>query len=154
MFRSAQIKSYMAAEMKTLLPTDGDLTYALGLSAAYAPVGRAHPGEFEWLYDAKGNFHEKVWQRWLDNDPLTIVQRDRNAFGASQAIYLEGAAQDQFGANVGARKIYEVIRNRPARCTFYEPPGGHGDHLQARLERGLAVGFSSAHAGNQVSHCA
>ena len=138
---SAQIKSYMAAEMKTPLPKDGDLTYALGLSAAYAPAGRRHLGEFGWLYDANGQFNEKIWQRWLDHDPLVIVHRNRKAFRASQSIYLEGAAQDQFGANVGARKIYEVIRDRPARCTFYEPPGKHSDHLQERLARGLAWVF-------------
>ena len=137
----AQITSYMAAEMKSPLPKDGDLTYALGLSAAYASVGRSHPGQFEWLYDTQGRFREKIWQRWLDNDPLTRVQKNKHAFSASQSIYLEGAAQDQFGANVGARKIYEVIRHRETRCTFYEPPGGHGDHLQERLERGLAWVF-------------
>lgn len=132
-----EIKSCMVAQMKIPLPEDGDLTYALGLSAAYAPVGPRQPGQFEWLYDANGRFQEKVWQRWLDNDPLTIVQRNPDAFHANQTIYLEGAAHDEFGANVGARKIYEVLRSRPARCTFYEPPGQHGDHLQARLERGL-----------------
>jgi S-formylglutathione hydrolase FrmB len=136
-----QIKSYMAAEMKTPRPENGDLIYALGLSAAYAPVGRTHPGEFDWLYDAKGRFREEVWQRWLDNDPLTIAQRNPNAFRPNQAVYLDGAAHDQFGANVGARSIYEVIRDRPARTVFYEPPGGHGDHLQQRLERGLAWVF-------------
>ncbi len=137
----AQIKSYMAPVMTAPFPADGDLTYALGLSAAYAAAGRQYPGEFQWLYDAKGHFREKIWQLWLDNDPLTIVQGDPNAFRPNQAIYLDGAAHDQFGANVGARKIYEVLRNRPARCTFYEPPGGHSDHLQERLQRGLAWVF-------------
>jgi len=137
----ADIQACMASRMKTALPKDGDLTYVLGLSAAYAPTGRRHPGDFEWLYDANGNFREAVWQRWLDNDPLTLVRRDKHAFRANQSIYLEGAAQDQFGANIGARKIYDAIRDRPARTTFYEPPGGHGDHLQDRLERGLAWVF-------------
>jgi len=137
----AQIKSYMAPRMTVPFPRDGDLTYALGLSAAYAPVGARQPGKFQWLYDAHGRFREKVWQRWLDNDPLTIVQREPNAFRANQSVYLDGAAHDQFGANVGARKIYEVLRDRAARCTFYEPPGGHLSHLQERLQRGLAWVF-------------
>ena len=134
----AQIKSYMAPRMTVPFPANGDLIYVLGLSAAYAPVGPAQPGKFQWLYDANGRFRQKVWQLWLNNDPLTIVQRNSNAFRPSQSIYLDGAAHDQFGANVGARKIYEALCNRPARCTFYEPPGGHTDHLQARLQRGLA----------------
>jgi S-formylglutathione hydrolase FrmB len=138
----AEIKSYMAADMKSPRPKNGDLIYALALSAAYAPVGRRHPGQFEWLYDAKGRFRDDVWQRWLDNDPLTIVQRNRNAFRASQSVYLEGPTQDRYLANIGARRIYEVIRNRSARCTFYEPPGRHGDKVPARLQRGLAWVFN------------
>ena len=137
----AQIKSCMAPRMTVPFPTDGDLTYALGLSAAYAPVGPGQPGKFQWLYDAKGRFREEVWQHWLDNDPLTIVQREPTAFRANQSVYLDGAAHDQFGANVGARKIYEVLRTRAALCAFYEPPGGHMDHLQERLQRGLAWVF-------------
>ena len=123
------------------VPKDGDITYALGLSAAYAPRGWPHRGEFEWLYDMKGNLRADVWQRWLDNDPLTVVRNHPGAFNPHQLIYLEGAAQDQFAANIGARKIYEVLRTRPARCTFYEPPGHHSDHVRERLERGLEWAF-------------
>ena len=131
----ADVEKIAAGELP--VPKNGDLTYALGLSAAYAPRGWPHRGEFEWLYDAKGNFREEVWQRWLDNDPLTVVQKNRKAFSPTQKIYLEGAAQDQFAANIGARKIYEVLKARPARCVFYEPPGKHSDHVRERLQRGL-----------------
>ena len=129
------VKKIAAGELP--VPKNGDITYALGLSAAYAPRGWPHRGEFEWLYDAQGNFRERVWQRWLDNDPLTVVEKNRKAFAPTQQIYLEGAAQDQFAANLGARKIYEVLQTRPARCVFYEPPGKHSDHVRERLQRGL-----------------
>ncbi len=131
----ADVKKIAGGELP--VPQNGDITYALGLSAAYAPRGWPHRGEFEWLYDARGKFREKVWQRWLDNDPLTVVQKNRKAFAAGQKIYLEGAAQDEFAANIGARKIYEVLKNRSAACTFYEPPGKHSDHVRERLQRGL-----------------
>lgn len=117
-------------------PKNGDLIYAMGLSAAYAPC--AFPqGQFDWLYDARGGFREKIWQRWLDNDPLTIVEKNPRAFAPTQAIYLDGAAHDEYSANIGARAIYKVLRERPARCAFCEPPGHHGDHLRERLQRGL-----------------
>jgi S-formylglutathione hydrolase FrmB len=131
----------IAAE-KLPVPDDGDLNYALGLSAAYAPRGILHPGEFEWLYDARGNFREKIWQRWLANDPLTIVRQNPNAFAAGQAIYLEGAMLDEYSANIGARKIFKLLQSRPARSTFYEPPGHHADHLPERLQRGLEWTFN------------
>lgn len=122
-------------------PKDGDLMYAVGLSAAYAARGWSAPGQFDWLYDPNQNFRDEIWQRWLDNDPLTIVQRNPRAFASGQAVYLEGAAQDEYAANIGARAIYQVLRERPARCTFYEPPGHHGDHIRERLQRGVAWVF-------------
>ena len=131
----ANVKKIAAGELP--LPKDGDVQYALALSAAYTPADAKRLGEFDWLYDAEGNFRRTVWWRWLDNDPLTVVQKNRKAFSPAQKIYLEGAAQDQFAANIGARKIYEVLKNRPARCVFYEPPGKHSDHVRERLQRGL-----------------
>lgn len=124
------------------LPGNGDLAYALALSAAYAPRGFFHRGQFEWIYDARGNFRSNVWQRWLNNDPLALVRKGKaNAFGTNQSVYLDGAAQDEFLANLGARKIFEVLREKPGRCTFYEPPGHHSDHLYERLKRGLGWVF-------------
>ncbi len=127
------------ADGRAPVPKNSDLNYALALSAAYAPRGLSQRGQFDWIYDIQGNFRPEVWQRWLDNDPLTIALKNGSrTFGTNQSVYLEGAAHDQFQANVGARKIFEVLRENPGRCTFYEPPGHHSDHLSERLERGVA----------------
>ncbi len=124
------------------VPKDGDLVYAIALSAAYAPRGMLDRGQFDWLYDARGKFRSEVWQRWLDADPLTIALKMKtHTFGVNQSIYLDGAAQDEYSANIGARKIFEALRKNPERCAFYEPPGHHSDHVRERLERGLAWVF-------------
>ena len=143
------VTNFWLTDFKALLkappgapPKDNDLKYAVALSAAYAPRGRWHPGEFDWLCDARGKPREEVWRRWLDNDPLILVQQHRHAFRDTQAIYVEGPTEDAYKANEGARKIYEVLRARPARCTFHEPVGKHSDHVPERLERGLAWVFS------------
>jgi hypothetical protein len=119
------------------LPKNGDFVYALALCAAYAP-DMQHPGQFEWLYDERGKFRPEVWQRWLDNDPLVIAQKNVNAFLPTQSVYLEGAAQDEFKANIGAKAIYQVVRTRKGRFTFREPPGHHSDHQADRLQAGVA----------------
>ena len=140
-FSLADLQALVKAPPGSPPPKDGDLKYAVALSAAYAPRGRWHPGEFDWLCDAQGQPREDVWKRWLDNDPLILVQKHRHAFRDQQAIYVEGPTQDSYKANEGARKIYEVLRARPARCTFSEPVGKHSDHVPERLERGLAWVF-------------
>lgn len=68
--------------------------------------------------------------------PMTLVVVDgRTRWGGSQ--YLNSPRRDQYLAQIGAHAIFEAIRKRVRRCTFYEPPGRHGQHLPARLERGL-----------------
>ncbi len=106
----------------------------LGLCANYCPTS---PGHFDWLYDAEHRWRAEVWQRWIDADPLTIVRKKPDAFQPAQAVYLDGAEFDEFGANIGAKKIYEVLRERKSPVTFYESPGHHSDRMMERLGRGL-----------------
>lgn len=119
------------------VPEDDELNYHLALSAAYAPRVDSKNGEFDWLYDGQGKFREEVWQRWMNNDPLTIVRKNPQAFATNQIIYLEGSAQDEYSANIGARKINEALKPFPGRHVFYEPPGRHSDRVAERLQRGL-----------------
>ena len=132
---------------KLPVPEDGDLDYSLALSAAYAPRGFLHSGEFEWLYDGQGHFRQDVWQRWLAQDPLTMVRRNQHAFRKGQSIYLDGAARDEFSANIGAREIFEVLNGQGMHCSFYEPPGHHSDHVLERLQRGLEWVFGRPLSG-------
>jgi hypothetical protein len=127
----------MAPAGKARLPGDGLARMVLGLCANYAPVA-GKPGRFEWLYDDRGAWRADAWQRWLDLDPLQVVRRRPDAFAPAQRIYLDGAEHDEFGANIGARKIHEVLRERRSPVTFYESPGHHNDRLPERLVRGLA----------------
>ena len=133
---AAELEAAMASGEKARQPADGLARMVMGLCANYAPaVGK--PGRFEWLYDERGAWRAEAWQRWLDLDLLHVVRKRADAFTATQRIYLDGAEHDEFGANIGARKIHEVLRERKSPVTFYESPGHHSDHLAERLVRGL-----------------
>jgi pimeloyl-ACP methyl ester carboxylesterase len=110
--------------------------YIVGLSSMYAPIS-GEPRRFEWPYDAAGKWRPEVWQRWLDHDPLSVARDRADAFAPTQRVYLEGAAEDEFKANIGARKIYEVLEKRESPVAFREPVGHHGEHLAERLVEGL-----------------
>ncbi len=132
----AELENAMTAGQKARLASDGVARMVMGLCANYAPVA-GKPGHFEWLYDGQGKFRPEAWQRWLDVDPLTAVRKRPDAFAPAQRIYMDGAEHDEFGANIGARKIHEVLRERKSPVTFYESPGHHNDDLIERLVRGL-----------------
>lgn len=132
----AEIESVMTSGGKGRLPGDGLAHMVMGLCANYAPVA-GKPGRFEWLYDERGRFRAEAWQRWLDLDPLHVVRKRADAFAPAQRIYLDGAEHDEFGANIGARKIHDALSGRKSPVTFYESPGHHSDRLAERLVRGL-----------------
>ncbi|MHA3771284.1 alpha/beta hydrolase-fold protein [Verrucomicrobiota bacterium sgz303538] len=136
-----ELNAAMDRPGQTRLPKDGYALLIMGLCANYVPA-QGQPGRFEWLYDERGAWRPEVWQRWLDLDPLNVIRQHGDAFASEQRIYLDGAEHDEFGANIGARKIHEVLRQRKSPVTFYESPGHHSDRLGERLVRGLTWAFA------------
>ncbi|MEO7319644.1 MAG: alpha/beta hydrolase [Chthoniobacteraceae bacterium] len=132
----AELEAAMAPAKTARLPADGTASLVMGLCANYAPTA-GKPGRFDWLHDDRGAWRTDTWARWLALDPLTIVRKNPDAFAKAQRVYLDGAEHDEFGANIGARKIHEAIREKMPRSTFYESPGHHSDRLAERLARGL-----------------
>jgi pimeloyl-ACP methyl ester carboxylesterase len=108
----------------------------MGLCANYAPRA-GHPGEFEWLYDARGQWRPEVWAKWIAADPLTQVRDRKTPFTPEQRIYLDGPEFDEFGANIGGRKIERILQQRRLQVQFHQPAGHHSDRLPERLTRGL-----------------
>ena len=113
-----------------------------GLSAAFAPVGPQAPGKSQWILDGRGQLRQDVWEQWLQVDPLRILRKNPDAFGATQNVYLEGTAQDSLLNNIAARNMYEALRRRPGRSAHHEPPGGHNHAVPERLGRGLEWTFN------------
>jgi len=134
--KRAELDAAMAPPGKSRMPSDETAHLVMGLSANYTPTA-GQPGRFDWLYDDRGAWREDVWQRWIALDPLTVVKRHADAFAQSYPVYLDGAEFDEFGANIGARKIHDVLKARSQTVSFYQSPGHHSEHLPERLERGL-----------------
>ncbi len=132
----AELDAAMAPAKDARLPQDGLARLVMGLCANYAPSSQ--PGRFDWLYDDAGRWRAETWQRWLALDPLTVVREKRDAFSPMQRVYLDGAEHDEFGANIGAHKIRDVLAGKIPHVVFYESPGHHADRLVERLTRGLA----------------
>jgi hypothetical protein len=131
-----QLQEYKAPRERCIMPSSGGVQLALGISAAYAPKGPAAPGDFEWVYDTNGRWREDVWKMWLEQDPVVRARRNPKVFGSTQKVYLDGPDHDDFGANKGARALWEVIAPHTA-SVFFEPHGGHSDFIGERFSRGV-----------------
>ena len=137
----ANVEKMMPPELAPLTALKGDAGYCLALCADYAPA-KGHSGKFEWLYDAQAKYRNDVWNRWLDNDPAVLAERSPQPFSDKQFVYLDGAAQDDFKANVGAAKVAGFLKVKFIKSTLDFPPGHHSDHLQERIERGIRWYFA------------
>jgi S-formylglutathione hydrolase FrmB len=133
----AELDAAMAPPGQAQMPASATAQLIMGLCANYAPTA-GQPGHFEWLYDDSGQWRADAWQRWLDLDPLVIVRGRQDAFAPTQRIYLDGPRHDEFGANVGTHKVYNVLKTRSSPTHFEEPPGSHAEQLPERLAQGLA----------------
>ena len=118
-----------------------------GLARASGVVGRAavklveRAAEVERVRKAnpvRDLFHQQVA---AFVQPHRLVQKHRHTFRDKQVICVEVPTEVPCKANEGARKIYEALRTRLARCSFTEPPGKHSDQLPERLQRGIAWVF-------------
>ena len=131
-----QLEAYKAPRDRCVMPSSGAVELALGLSAAYAPKGANAPGDFEWIYDEKGKWRAEVWNRWLDQDPVVLARRNPKVFGAEQKVYLDGPEYDDFGAQKGAKALWEVLSPH-TKSVYFQPRGGHSDYLTLRFARGI-----------------
>ncbi len=74
---------------------------------------------------------------WQAQSPFTMA---RNASGLSRLkIYFDCGTEDDYGFNVGAKALDELLRSRKIPHEFHLYPGGHGwlyvaEHLQDSLE--------------------
>lgn len=129
-----KIRAVMAPTFAPL-DTVSAATYPLALCADYA----GNPdGTFNWLYDAQGRFRPEVYEQWRNADPAVIAERSSRPFDPAQRVYLEGAAQDDFKANIGAQKVADNLKGKGVTFTTYFPPGHHSDHLEERIVRGIS----------------
>lgn len=123
-------------ELGPLDGLEGEAGYCLALCADYAPKADGS-GQFEWIYDSQGNYRDEVYNQWLDNDPAVLAERSKHPFARGQRVYLDGAAEDDFKANLGAQKVADNLKGKHVNFTLNFPPGHHSDHLWERIERGI-----------------
>jgi len=79
---------------------DGTLLMALGCAACFSAADDGTP---ELPFDPRtGALRPQVWQRWLDWDPVRMVERYADALRSLRAIWIDAGKRDDYYLDLGA----------------------------------------------------
>jgi len=72
----------------------------IGMSACYSPDGAS----FDLPFDLEtGAIRHEVWERWIDHDPVRLVENYVENLKSLSLLYLDAGTRDEFGLDLGAR---------------------------------------------------
>ncbi len=98
----------------------------LGMAAAYSPNPAAPPFGFDLPCDLEtGAFRADVWARWLEHDPLVMLERHEAALRALRLLYLDCGTRDEFHLHHGARLLARRLAARGIPHEHEEYDDGH-----------------------------
>jgi len=76
----------------------------LGMAAAYSPNPECPPFGIDLPCDLEsGAFREDVWRRWLEHDPLRLLESRADALRSLALLYLDCGTRDEWSLHHGTR---------------------------------------------------
>ena len=118
---------------------DGKEVHALmnlAMAASYDPDPRA-PNGFRLPFDLEtGALIPARWQRWLDNDPVYMVQPHRASLKSLRGIYVDCGWRDQYHIHYGTRQLSAALARAGVAHTYEEFDDTHSG-IDYRMERSL-----------------
>ena len=126
-------------DFPTMHPKDNDFNATLNMiamSACYSPNANALHG-FDLPFDIEtGELREDVWARWLEHDPVQLVDKHLDALRSLRLIYFDAGMRDQFNLQYGARIFAKRLQSHGIPFTHEEFDDGHFD-IQYRYDVSL-----------------
>ncbi len=115
-------------EFPTIHPKDGDFYATLNtiaMAACYSP-NRDAPHGFDLPVDLEtGELRQQVWARWLEWDPVNLVDKHLSALKAMRLIFLDAGLKDEYHLQYGARIFCKRLQDRGLRYSYEEFDDGH-----------------------------
>jgi S-formylglutathione hydrolase FrmB len=119
----------------------------LGMAAAYSPNPATPPFGIDLPCDLEtGAFREEVWGRWLQHDPLVMLESHVEALRSLRLLYFDCGVRDEFNLQHGARLLRRRLQELSIPHEYEEFDDGHMnvsyryDVSLPRLARALAAG--------------
>lgn len=107
----------------------------IGMSACYSPNGTS----FDLPFDLEtGEMRQEVWQRWLEHDPVRLVETHIDDLKSLKLLFLDAGKSDEFNLDVGARILSMRLRDYGVDHIHEEFDGGHFG-VSYRFDRSLEL---------------
>lgn len=133
--------SFVAAWRKMAKRSSSGIFQAVntvGMAAAYSPNPRAKAG-FDVPFDEKtGLLREDVWQRWLEWDPVHMLDRYADNLKQLDTLFLDCGTRDEFNLHHGMRIFSAKAKALGVAHRVEEFDDGHMS-ISYRNDRSLEV---------------
>lgn len=119
------LEAFRAARKKT-----SELVMAMSLvamAAAYSPAPDTQH-KVELPFDpATGELRAEVWARWLEHDPVRLVERHAASLRKLRLLFLDCGRMDQFHLQFGLRILARKLKALGVPCVVEEFDDDHSD---------------------------
>jgi S-formylglutathione hydrolase FrmB len=94
----------------------------IAMSAFYSPNGE----DFDLPFDLEtGEILEDVWKRWLEKDPVRMVEKYHDNLKKLKLLYMDAGVKDEFKINFGTKILHKRLIKYGIPHVFEEFEGGH-----------------------------
>src|SRR5688572_21348788 len=107
----------------------------IGMASCYSPDGEA----FDMPFDLEtGEIRQDVWARWLEHDPVRLVEKHVENLKSLKLLYLDAGTRDEFALDIGARILSRKLSENGIDHIHEEFDDGHFN-VSYRQDRSLAL---------------
>ena len=107
----------------------------IGMAACYSPDGES----FDMPFDLEtGEVRQDVWSRWLEHDPVRLVEKHVENLKRLKLLYLDAGTRDEFALDIGARILSRKLTDHGIDHIHEEFDDGHFN-ISYRFDRSLEL---------------
>lgn len=109
------------------------------MAAHYSPNPKSEELGVDLPFDLKtGEFKEDVWKRWLEWDPVHMIERFEKNLKKLKLIYIDCGSRDEFNLYWGARILHSKLNHMKIKHYYEEFDDGHMS-IQYRYDTSLPM---------------
>ena len=107
----------------------------IGMAACYSANGN----DFDLPFDLEtGEIREDVWARWLEHDPVRLVEKSVETLKLLKLLFIDAGTSDEFALDVGARILSNKLTDFGVPHIHEEFDDGHFS-ISYRYDRSLEL---------------